>query len=230
MLTLFVWQRVVTHAREPSPTLLTLSPETEIVEKGTTTDILIELESTAPLVRVDMILTFDPEKLELFEVNPGPFLTKAGLTAVWSAPVIDSEKGTLSQTVHTLEKNSPGASISGELVTLRFYGKSEGVSELSLKALDKTAAGKLIVLPSISEVPPELSPSAPIPHTGDHFIEEAVAEPTAEIVAGDLNADGIVNSIDATLLENVWFESGEGDLNGDGIINSLDYIELSRRL
>lgn len=44
--------------------------------------------------------------------------------------------------------------------------------------------------------------------------------------AGDLNDDGIVNSLDLSLLFDIWFKSGAGDFNRDGIVNSADHWHL----
>lgn len=41
--------------------------------------------------------------------------------------------------------------------------------------------------------------------------------------AGDLNDDGIINTIDVSLLYDQWFAAGSGDFNRDGIVNSADY-------
>ena len=59
-----------------------------------------------------------------------------------------------------------------------------------------------------------------------------------EGLVGDLNEDGIVNSIDATILKRFLLEVIDNipvknllwsaDTNGDGIINSNDYVILTR--
>ncbi len=44
---------------------------------------------------------------------------------------------------------------------------------------------------------------------------------------GDFNRDGLVNSLDLSLLTSVWNQnSASYDLNSDGIVNSLDYVVM----
>ncbi|TYQ14546.1 UNVERIFIED_CONTAM: dockerin type I repeat protein [Acetivibrio alkalicellulosi] len=57
-----------------------------------------------------------------------------------------------------------------------------------------------------------------------------------DIIYGDLNGDGIVNSIDAVLMRryilgiatNIDINTENADINGDGKINSIDYVLLKR--
>ena len=49
--------------------------------------------------------------------------------------------------------------------------------------------------------------------------------PTPTIVTGDFNGDGLVNSIDLSLMTTYWNQNNATyDLNHDGIVNSLDYV------
>ncbi|EKE14133.1 MAG: hypothetical protein ACD_12C00659G0002 [uncultured bacterium] len=43
------------------------------------------------------------------------------------------------------------------------------------------------------------------------------------LVAGDLNDDGIVNNIDVAIMYQNWFLTGPSDYNKDGIVNSYDF-------
>ncbi|MEK7560728.1 MAG: hypothetical protein AAB539_02110 [Patescibacteria group bacterium] len=45
--------------------------------------------------------------------------------------------------------------------------------------------------------------------------------------SADLNADGIVNSLDWSIMNGQWGGSGTADLNGDGIVNSLDWAIMN---
>jgi len=50
-----------------------------------------------------------------------------------------------------------------------------------------------------------------------------------EILAGDLNGDGILNVLDVVLMVNLVLDGGHdyaADMNGDGIINVLDIVTL----
>ena len=51
----------------------------------------------------------------------------------------------------------------------------------------------------------------------------------SQMNAGDVNSDGIINSLDWSLLSSNWFTSNASyDLNGDGFINSLDWSIVSK--
>ncbi len=47
-----------------------------------------------------------------------------------------------------------------------------------------------------------------------------------DLKAGDLNDDGIINTIDLASMYNQWFKAGSADLNRDDIVNSADYFWL----
>jgi|GEM_PF-3600573 len=50
-----------------------------------------------------------------------------------------------------------------------------------------------------------------------------------QINSGDVNSDGIINSLDWSLLSSNWFTSNASyDLNGDNFINSLDWSIVSK--
>lgn len=60
-----------------------------------------------------------------------------------------------------------------------------------------------------------------------YSVEDYMKAYTAAIL-GDLNSDGLVNSIDLSLLTSKWNQNYPAyDLSPDGIINSLDYAILS---
>lgn len=48
------------------------------------------------------------------------------------------------------------------------------------------------------------------------------------IKAGDLNDDGIVNTLDISLMYDRWFRTGTADYNRDGIVNTYDYWVLTQ--
>jgi len=50
----------------------------------------------------------------------------------------------------------------------------------------------------------------------------------AQLTAGDLNTDNIVNSLDWSVMNAQWFSNNvQSDINGDGIVNSLDFSYLN---
>ena len=48
--------------------------------------------------------------------------------------------------------------------------------------------------------------------------------------AGDLNDDGIINTIDLSLMYDQWIPSpaGNADLTRDGVVNSADYWAITQ--
>ena len=65
------------------------------------------------------------------------------------------------------------------------------------------------------------------------FVNTVVGDPLMHwkpVFGGDINADGVVDYLDACIIGNHWEETGvtwsEGDLNGDGIVNYLDVVLL----
>ena len=61
------------------------------------------------------------------------------------------------------------------------------------------------------------------PYTYPHPIVSGTVTPPSTL-AGDLNKDGIVNSLDWSIMNSKWFTSdATADLNHDGVVNSLDW-------
>ena len=65
---------------------------------------------------------------------------------------------------------------------------------------------------------------------------EPVEVPGGDIIYGDLNEDGMIDSVDAALLSRYILEISDGfpaplesaDLNGDGVVDSIDAVILGR--
>ena len=64
----------------------------------------------------------------------------------------------------------------------------------------------------------------------DTTVNSATALSVSQLLAGDLNSDNIINTLDYSSMNSHWLQSGStiatGDLNGDGLINSLDFAIL----
>ena len=61
------------------------------------------------------------------------------------------------------------------------------------------------------------------------FIPEANLAQVPAILQGDLNNDGIVNSIDWSIMNARWFTNDAiADINKDGIVNSIDFSILNK--
>ena len=51
----------------------------------------------------------------------------------------------------------------------------------------------------------------------------------AALLAGDLNNDSIINSLDWSLMNTSWFSADPvSDINGDGIVNSIDFSFMNK--
>lgn len=51
-----------------------------------------------------------------------------------------------------------------------------------------------------------------------------------QLVAGDINDDGIINIVDVSLMYDSWFGNGVADYNKDSIVNSADFWILTQNL
>ncbi len=70
---------------------------------------------------------------------------------------------------------------------------------------------------------PAFSPP-PVPSSSPSPSIAPTPTPTPGTLKGDLNHDGIVNSLDWSIMNNKWFSNDtSADLNNDGIVNSLDF-------
>jgi hypothetical protein len=97
-----------------------------------------------------------------------------------------------------------------------------------------TQEGKLLV----STLGPGLAPGAVLSYdaagsTWDTFTTSpSLGSPgpiTLTPIAGDANADGVVNGLDANQIAAHWLSAGPtGDVNGDGVVNGLDINVLAR--
>jgi hypothetical protein len=76
-------------------------------------------------------------------------------------------------------------------------------------------SGTSPTVPSVNDPAPDVSvPVVPLPTT-----------PTT----GDFNHDGLINSVDFSLLVSSWNKSSTTyDLNGDGLVNTLDYAIMAQ--
>ena len=87
-----------------------------------------------------------------------------------------------------------------------------------------------ITLPSSSDedMPPQGTLSQNDIDIIKYWIDEgALSEISDEVVAGDLNNDGILNVIDIVLMVNLIFDGGFEevvDMNGDNILNVIDIV------
>jgi hypothetical protein len=60
----------------------------------------------------------------------------------------------------------------------------------------------------------------------DTTVNSATPLSVPQLLAGDLNNDNTINSLDYSAMNANWLIPGVGGLNGDGIVNSLDFAIL----
>jgi hypothetical protein len=74
-----------------------------------------------------------------------------------------------------------------------------------------------------------MSKSLPVVTTSDHSLPPHQITPTSTPLTGDFNRDGLVNTLDFSLLVSSWNQpSTTYDLNGDGLVNTLDYAIMAQ--
>jgi hypothetical protein len=159
------------------------------------------------LVGVELMITFDKNKLEATNVVPGGFFSNP----TESIKKIDNEKGVITYSLHI----SPGAIArkgNGTLAVISFKSKAEGTTRVEIS--DQTVVGA-------------------INSGGRNALKSATGgkvDITKPGLFGDINEDGKVDILDYVVLfenfENVQISDPKADLNRDGKVNILDYVIL----
>lgn len=236
-------RQIVQKEAVGGPAILSLSPNAGTYTKDQTFDVKIFLNTDdKPVVGVDVSLTFDSEKLQVQSVTPGTFFqegqivfknevkeNKILLSLGSFAPVAGGGiYGTISflatkvgdvqvefdPTPHCKVVEQGGGDILGNTIN-----GSYTITESA------TPTPTLTPIPTPTPTPtPTATPTAtPIPPP-DEPTPTPTPTATPQPLTGDLNEDGVVNSIDYSILVRYFNTQGlTGDLNRDGWVNTVDY-------
>jgi hypothetical protein len=102
---------------------------------GQTIAVNVAISSVTDLFAFQLDLAFAPNLLSAVGVSEGAFLPSAG-TTIFLPGTIDSAAGTISFNADTLAGAIPGASGSGNLLTVEFVAKAQGLSVVTISNLD----------------------------------------------------------------------------------------------
>ena len=189
----------------------TFSTTATEVLMGDTFTLHLNAENITDLAGWQADITFDPEVLEVTEVNEGDFLKTDGSATFFQEGTIDNTAGRITTLSSALISES-GVSGTGTLLSVIFRAKAGGKTQITL---DSFEFGSIT-----SDIIPSIPPNITI-IVGDY-------------PAWDVNQDGRVSVLDLILVAK---DLGAGtpinlrtDVNRDGTINIQDLILVAQYL
>ena len=188
-----------------------LSTDTTRIRVGDTFTLRIDAEKITDLAGWQFDLTFDPDVLEVVEVNEGDFLKKGDGNTFFQRGAIDNTVGKIAGLSSALISKN-GVTGTGNLLSVVFSAKAEGNSELALRNFQLGS--------TTGEV---------IPAGVRNLTITVESHPT-----WDVNGDGQVDVLDLILVAQRLGETAaapsEVDINEDGIVNILDLILVAQHM
>ena len=187
------------------------SRNTTSIRVGDTFTLRVNAEKVTSLAGYQFSLTFDPNVLEVIDVNEGGFLKRGGRTTFFQKGRVDNIEGKIAGlSAALISKN--GVTGTGTLLSVRFSAKADGNSQIALHNFQLgSTTGEAI--------PTDMRP----------FTITVESKPK-----WDVNADGQVSVLDLILVAQRLGETAtansEFDINGDGVISILDLIVVARHL
>jgi LysM repeat protein len=136
-----------TAAEAQAGTVLRVEPGTFSTQLNETFDAFIRIENVSGLAAYEIHLAFNPAVLEVVELANGGFLV-ADFTV---QNTFDNTAGTIDYAIAQLNANPTDGS--GALLRIKFRGKANGVSDLSLRSLPAAPGGILLATVNGSAVP-----------------------------------------------------------------------------
>ena len=190
---------------------LALSTDTTSVRVGDTFTIRISAEKVTDLAGWQFDLTFDPDVLEVVDVDEGSFLKRGGQTTFFQQGAINNTAGSIGGLSSALISKN-GITGTGTLLSVRFSAKAEGNSQIALHNFQ------------LGSKTGEAIPAAMRPLT-----ITVESKP-----AWDVNADGQVSILDLILIAQNFGEAtspnSRTDVNRDGVVSILDLILVAQHM
>ena len=192
-------------------TRFTFSTDTTNIRVGDTFTFHISAEKVTDLAGWQFDLTFDPDVLEVVDVDEGSFLKRGGQTTFFQQGAIDNTAGSIGGLSSALISKN-GITGTGTLLSVRFSAKAEGNSQIALHNFQ------------LGSKTGEAIPAAMRPLT-----ITVESKP-----AWDVNADGQVSILDLILIAQNFGEAtspnSRTDVNRDGIVSILDLILVAQHM
>ncbi len=218
-----------------SPINLNLQPGEIKTESGA--DFTVDVFANASdnkITGADLDIKYDPKVLTLKSITPKDFLPK-----ILIPPKIAS--GSASVSLGT-DDGSTGVSGNGVIASLIFTANQESSptsSEISfnatqtqVKILNQISGQSNVVLGSSKvTIAPSKAQASPSPTTSSPSPSPSPVSEASPSTGYDFNGDGLVNSIDLSLMYSAWGDpesdtQKKADINGDGVVNGMDYSGL----
>ena len=189
----------------------TFSTDTTSVRVGDTFTVHVNAEKFTDLAGWQFDLTFDPDVLEVVEVNEGGFLKTDGGTTFFQHGTIDNTAGEITGLTAALISEG-GVTGTGTLLSVTFLAKGGGESQIDLRNFQLGS--------STGEIIPAGVPK---------FVIIVESKPV-----WDVNADGQVSVLDLILVARHFggdaSANPQADVNRDGVINIQDLIIVAQHL
>ncbi|MDE0015125.1 MAG: cohesin domain-containing protein, partial [Candidatus Poribacteria bacterium] len=187
------------------------STDTTSVRVGDTFTLRVNTEKVTDLAGWQFDLTFNPDVLEVVEVNEGDFLKTDGGTTFFQEGTVDNTEGKIAGLSAALISKG-GVPGTGTLLSVVFSAKADGNSQLTLHNFQLGSSTGAVIPAGVRDlaITVESKPS------------------------WDVNADGQVSVLDLILVAQRLGETvsanSKFDVNDDGIISILDLILVAQHL
>ena len=189
----------------------TFSTDTTNVRVGDTFTAHVNAEKVTDLAGWQFDLTFNPDVLEVVEVNEGNFLKTDGGTTFFQEGTVDNTEGKIAGLSAALISKG-GITGTDTLLSVVFSAKTDGNSQLTLHNFQLGSSTGAVIPAGVRDlaITVESKPS------------------------WDVNADGQVSVLDLILVAQRLGETATAnskfDVNDDGIISILDLILVAQHL
>jgi len=117
-----------------SGTVVKVIPAAANINAGETVDVMINVENVANLFGVELLVTFDPNLLEVVDANPSKAGVQVAAGDLLSPDFEAANEVTGGQIDYALTQIAPHAPVSGNgtLIRITFKGKANGASAITL--------------------------------------------------------------------------------------------------
>ena len=188
-----------------------ISTDATNVRVGDTFTVHVNAEKVTDLAGWQFDLTFNPDVLEVVEVNEGDFLKTDGETTFFQQGTVYNAAGKIAGLSSALISKG-GVTGTGTLLSVVFSAKADGNSRLALHNFQLGSSTGDIIPAGVSDL-----------------IISVESKPK-----WDVNADGQVSVLDLILVAQRLGETATAnskfDVNDDGVISILDLILVARHL
>jgi hypothetical protein len=183
-------------------------PSYQDVDVGQEFTTNVRVDGIGDLYAVDTTIRFDPNILEVLEVNPGSWWSYLNPYIVVND--VDNASGEI-RFAATLKNPDPPLNGSGNVVEILFRAKATGSTPLWFSALKLVDADAIVI---------------PVSHADGQVVVGGNSPPSS--LQGDVNGDGCVDILDLATVAGQFGSANptppEADINNDGIVDIVDIV------